>query len=176
MKLTTLKKTGSKFQLGTQMGTTLIEVLVSLLVLSGGMLTMAGMQSVSLQNNQSSYYRTQATTLTIDMVERMRANLAGVDDGGYNNVAGVADADCFTTDGCTDVEMAAQDILTWETQVAAALPGGDSVVCLDSTPSDGTTGAMACDNTGSIYAIKIWWDDDRDGTANRRYVTTFQPL
>ena len=168
--------TGYSTKIKQQLGTTLIEVLVSLLILSGGMMGMAGLQNVSLRANQLGYFRTQATTYTLDMVERMRANIDGVDAGGYNNVAGAATAACFTVAGCTSAQMAGQDILEWTTGMAAALPLGDSVVCLDSTPNDGTTAAKACDNTGSMYAIKIWWDDNRDGTATTRYVTTFQPI
>ncbi len=159
-----------------QRGTTLIEVLVSLLILSFGMMGMAGLQNVSLRANQLGYFRTQATTYTLDVVERMRANLNGVEAGSYNNVAGAATASCFTVAGCTSAQMAGQDIFDWSAGIAAALPLGDAVVCLDATPNDGTTGAKACDNTGALYAIKIWWDDNRDGTATNRYVTTFQPL
>lgn len=159
-----------------QRGSTLIEVLIALLVLSFGMMGMAGVQSVSLRGNQAAYFRTQATSLSMDIVERMRANLTGVGAGAYNNVAGSATASCFTTAGCTSTQMADQDINDWLAQVTVLLPGGTAVVCLDSGGDDGTAAAFACDNTGAIYAIKIWWDDNRDGTANERYVTTFQPL
>ena len=159
-----------------QRGSTLIEVLIALLVLSFGMMGMAGVQSVSLRGNQAAYFRTQATSLSMDIVERMRANLTGVGAGAYNNVAGSATASCYTTAGCTSTQMADQDINDWLAQVTALLPGGTAVVCLDSGGDDGTAAAFACDNTGAIYAIKIWWDDNRDGTANERYVTTFQPL
>jgi type IV pilus assembly protein PilV len=158
-----------------QQGTSLIEVLVSLLILSGGMLGMASVQTVSLRNNQTAYYRTQATSLSLDMIERMRANIRAVEVGDYDDVAGGATATCFTAAGCTSTQMANQDILDWTAQVAAALPGGDSVVCIDSTGDDGTPAATACDGVGRVYAIKIWWDDDRDGTANQRYVTTTRP-
>ena len=156
-------------------GSTLIEVLVSLLILSMGLLSMGGLQTVSLKNNQSAYYRTQATMFANDIADRMRANMAAVTAGNYNNVAGANTASCFTAAGCTPGQMAAQDILDWETQVAAALPGGDSVVCLDSSQEDGTPASVACSGTGSVYAIKIWWDDNRDGTAEQRYVLSFQP-
>lgn len=159
-----------------QVGTTLIEVLISLLVLSGGMLGMAGVQSVSLRANQAAYYRTLATNFTQDIIERMRANTSGVDAGDYDNVDGAATASCFTAAGCNRTQMAAQDVLDWETAVAAAMPLGVAVVCLDSSMPDGTAAAPACDGLGSIYAIKIFWDDDRDGTADQRYTTTFQPL
>lgn len=158
-----------------QSGTTLMEVLVSLLVLSGGMLGMASVQTVSLKNNQAAYYRTQATSLSLDMVERMRANITAVQNEDYDDATGAATASCFTAAGCNSTQMALQDILDWSAQVAAALPGGDSVVCIDSTGGDGTTLANACDGAGRVYAIKIWWDDNRDGTAGQRYVTTMQP-
>ncbi len=157
-------------------GTSLIEVLVSLLILSGGMLGIAGVHAVSLRANQAAYYRTMATTLSTDMIERMRANKTGVDVDGYDDVVGAATATCFTAASCTPAEMAAQDVLDWETQVAASLPSGTAVVCLDSSGNDGTAAAQACDGLGSVYAIKIWWDDDRDGVADQRYVTTMQPL
>ena len=162
-------------KLSQQTGTNLMEVLVALLVLSFGMLGMAGVQGVSLRGNQSAYYRTQATTLTMDIVERMRANLTGVGAGSYNDVTGAATASCFTTAGCSNAQMAAQDINDWSATVVTALPSGASAVCLDSTPSDGTPAANLCDGAGSIYAIKIWWDDNRDGTASELYLTTFQP-
>lgn len=158
------------------MGTSLIEVLISLLVLSGGMLGMAGVQSVSLRANQAAYYRTLATTFTQDITERMRANTSGVAAGSYNNIAGAATASCFTSAGCNRAQMAAQDVFEWKAAIAAAMPLGVATVCLDSSMPDGTATAFACDGLGSIYAIKIFWDDDRDGTADQRYTTTFQPL
>jgi type IV pilus assembly protein PilV len=157
-------------------GSSLIEVLIALLVLSFGMMGMAGVQSVSLRGNQAAYFRTQATSLSMDIAERMRANLTGVRAAAYNNVAGAATASCFTIVSCTSAQMAAQDINDWGAQVNALLPGGTAVVCLDSGGDDGTAAAFACDNIGAIYAIKIWWDDNRDGVASERYVTTFQPL
>ncbi len=159
-----------------QSGTTLMEVLVSLLILSFGMLGMAGVQGVSLRGNQAAYYRTMATTLSVDVVERMRANISAVDDGDYDDVVGAATANCFAAVGCTGAQLAAQDIFDWSATVAATLPLGASAVCLDSTPTDGTAAANACDGAGSIYAIKLWWDDDRDGTADQVFRTTFQPL
>jgi len=176
MSIANVSKIKQRNGLYLQMGSSLIEVLISLLVLAGGLLGIAGVQSVSLRNNQAAYYRTQATMLSADMIESMRANKTGVALDAYDDVAGAATAACFTIAGCTPAQMAAQDVLTWSAQVAAALPGGDSVVCIDSSGNDGDTTNMACDGAGNIYAIKLWWDDDRDGTAEMRYVTTWQPL
>ncbi|MDG1024976.1 MAG: type IV pilus modification protein PilV [Gammaproteobacteria bacterium] len=145
-------------------------------MLSFGMLGMAEVQGVSLRGNHAAYYRTMATTLSGDIVERMRSNISAVDAGSYDDVTGAATAACITAAGCSGAQMAAQDVLDWTAAVAAALPLGAGVICLDSTPTDGTAAATACDGTGSIYAIKLWWDDDRDGTEDQGFRSSFQPL
>ena len=57
-----------------QRGTTLIEVLIALIVLSIGLLGLALLQVTSVQSNHSAYYRSQATVLAHDLADRMRAN------------------------------------------------------------------------------------------------------
>lgn len=158
-----------------QGGSSLIEVLVSMLVLAMGILGISAMQTGTLKNNQNSYMRTQAVFHSLDIVERMLSNQAGVEAGNYNNPTPVFTAACQTGTGCTAAQMAADDVAVWEGSIAAGLPSGAATVCLDSTSDDGSSAAPACDSLGSIYAVKIWWDDNRDGTANQRYVMTFQP-
>jgi type IV pilus assembly protein PilV len=68
------------------------------------------------------------------------------------------------------VQLAADDLSDWSTQVAAILPAGNGVVCRDSTPNDGTVAAPACDGNGNAFAIKIFWTEKSD---NR---TAAQPL
>ncbi len=154
---------------------TLIEILVSLLILAIGMLGMAGLQTVSLRNTQSAYQRTQAAILSNDIVERVRANLQGVEDGSYDNAAGAVTASCNSLSGCTPAQMAANDVAEWKQALAAALPEGEGTLCADSTPEDGTPAAPACDGLGDLFAIKIWWDSDRDGTAENLFTMSFQP-
>ena len=61
----------------TQSGFSLIEVLVSILVLMVGILGVAAMQMVSFQTNQSAYARSHAIYIAQDIFDRMRANPAG---------------------------------------------------------------------------------------------------
>ncbi|MCQ4346455.1 type IV pilus modification protein PilV [Pseudomonas stutzeri] len=56
-----------------QHGVTLIEALITLLVLSVGLLGMAALQARSLQFNQDAHLRSQANVLLYDMAERCRA-------------------------------------------------------------------------------------------------------
>lgn len=56
-----------------QRGITLVEVLISILVISFAVLGAAALQIVSLKNSLSMEHRAQATFLANDMLERMRA-------------------------------------------------------------------------------------------------------
>ncbi|MER2584261.1 MAG: type IV pilus modification protein PilV [Candidatus Competibacter sp.] len=57
-------------------GFTLIEVIVALLVLSVGLLGLAGLQLRALQHTHSSYQRTLVNIQALDMAERMWTHLA----------------------------------------------------------------------------------------------------
>ncbi|WP_297528582.1 type IV pilus modification protein PilV [Thiohalobacter sp.] len=169
-----------------QCGFTLIEVMIAVLVLSIGLLGLAGLQVTALRNNQTAFLRSQAAILSSDIIERMRANQAGVAAGAYDKAAGAARAACKTTAGCSAADMAANDVYEWRQLVRQYLPTpnsttlGEAIVCIDSTPGDGTgVGNHQCDgaltNGVAIYAVKIWWDNDRSGTLSGSLVTTFQP-
>lgn len=98
-----------------QRGVTLLEVLISIVVLSVGLLGYAGLQTVSLKNNTSAFQRSQATMLTYDIIDRMRAdrpNLASyqVDFGTLGSLP---------------------DLQDWKTQVESALPDGDAEIEID---------------------------------------------
>jgi type IV pilus assembly protein PilV len=57
-----------------QQGVTLIEILITLLVLSVGLLGLAALQGISLQTGQVSYHRTQATNVAYEIADFARAN------------------------------------------------------------------------------------------------------
>jgi len=162
-----------------QRGFTLLEILITVLIMSIGLLGLAGLQVTSLKNNHSSYQRTQVTLLAYDIVDRMRANPTAISVGNYvaTNNTPAAVAACTTTAGCTIAEMASTDINQWRALLANELPGGVGVICLDSTPDDGSnTTTHACDNAGAVYAIKIWWNDDKDAAGTlKRFVVRYVP-
>jgi len=155
-----------------QTGFSLLEVLIAIVVLTAGLLGLASLQVKSQQFNSHSYYSTQATVITHDMLERMRANIAGQQAGYYHLPVAQLVSSCYTTVGCNTQEMAQNDVYEWsglgQTSIAEKLPQGKAVVCLDSTPNDGSPQSAECDGTGRIYAIKIWWQD----TEPRQMITT----
>lgn len=135
----------------TMRGFTLIEVLVTLVVLAIGLLGLAGLQASSLKHNNNAYQRTQATFLAYDILDRMRANPMGVEAGNYNAInTGTPPTSpaCITT-GCTPAQLADNDIVEWSTDLTAVLPSGNGVI-------EGN-GANA------PFTVKIMWDDMRTG-------------
>jgi type IV pilus assembly protein PilV len=163
-----------------QNGFSILEVLVAIVIFSIGLLGLAGLQLVSLSGNQSANIRSTATALAYDMSDRMKANMAGLSAGNYNNVAG-ADNSCQAVhyDGvhsspatCTVAQLAQDDIYDWNKTVAGALPGGVATVCIDSTPS-----TSACDNSGVNYTIRVSWTDKPKNQASvtKSVVVGFQP-
>jgi type IV pilus assembly protein PilV len=101
---------------------TLIEVLVTLVLISVGLLGVAALQLTSLRSNQEAYVRSQASVLAGDILDRMRANQAGVHNGDYAANGGPAIPHGTGTAGTA----AAQDLTTWNAAIDAALPGNPS--------------------------------------------------
>lgn len=170
-------------------GFTLIEVLVAVIIFSIGLLGIASLQVAGLRFAGASQHRAVATTQAQNMTDRMLANLPGVADGDYNITGSMPtsfDTDCSGND-CTSAELSTYDLVTWNQQNADVLPSGDGVICLDSTPNDGDSSDWACDDTGSVYAIKLEWqeriarDEDTEdaageGVLTKHLVMRFVPL
>lgn len=164
-------------------GVTLIEILVAILIISFGLLGTAGLQMTGLRAAVSANQRTSATLLAYDVADRMRANMAGVTAGNYNNYTATQHTACLTATGCTVQEMAEHDMWEWQQAIASQLPSGIGIVCRDTSPNDGTNNsslvAAACDGVGNQYVIKIWWLEDRSDAnptgALKRFSTAFQP-
>jgi type IV pilus assembly protein PilV len=154
-------------------GFTMLEVLIAIVVIAFGLLGVAGLQVLALKNNQSASYRLIATTLANDMIDRIKTNAVGADEGAYNstdaNAYTTQVAACLTATGCTPQQLAQNDRFEWAQLLAAALPGGRGIVCLDSTPDDGINAlAPECDGApnSTHFAVKIWWNDDRNQGAD----------
>lgn len=118
-------------------GFTLIEALVALLALSIGLLGIAALQLNGLRNNLSASYRSQATYLAYDILDRIRANRR-------NRTAYQIDlgSPAMPTD------VASRDLNAWKTNLATTLPQGNGTVTVD--PADDT-----------VIIVTVQWDDSR---------------
>jgi type IV pilus assembly protein PilV len=155
-----------------QTGAGLIEALISIFVVSIGFIGFAGLQVNGLAASNESMLRSKAVYLSYQIADRVRANLPGVQAGSYDDFEGqVSSPGCIAT-SCTAAQVAQNDFYEWTTDVAALLPSGAGVICLDSTPDDGTPDAAACDGAGSVLSIKLWWSEK---SVQHRFVTTLRP-
>lgn len=138
------------YQILPQKGVTLIEVLVAIIVLSIGLLGLAGLQSAGLTHNQSANFRSTATTMTYSILDSMRANRIEAVNGGYNITLGAA-----IPSGST---IAEQDQRNWLNELALRLPAG--------------TGAINV--TGTVVTVTIRWDDSRGTLPPQQFILTTQ--
>lgn len=130
-----------------QQGSSLLEVLVTMVVLAFGLLGMAGLQAASLKVNQSAMQRSQATVLAHDMFERIRLGAS----------AGVVTGTPYDIDlGDPDpagAGIAETDIRLWRLALQAALGNGArGAICRSSA-------AGVCDAGGDFHRIDIEWAD-----------------
>lgn len=135
--------------LGRQAGVSLIEVLITALVLAIGLLGLASLQANSLVGNQQSYMRSQATSLAYDMSDRLRANKTAALDGDYNS-GFAATVGCAVPQGGGSV--AENDLESWQIALACALTEG--------------RGAVDVDNASGIATIWVQWTNGRSGGSN----------
>ena len=102
-------------------GFTLIEVLIALVVMSVGMLGIAGLYVHSMQAGRTSIFHHHAVTLAGDVADRIRANPRAL--GAYTGAG--ANNNCVNGGiNCTPAQMAGNDIFLWAQQAVDTLPTG----------------------------------------------------
>ena len=161
-------------------GFSLIEVLVSIVILGIGMLGAAGLQLATLRSNHFTAQARVATQLVRDYEEitQMLRSAAISSSEGTSILSSLdtATADsstipnCQTTSAtCDSGQLAAFMLDEWKARVKTQLPGGRAVVCRDSAPKDtsGTNAGLyhwACDDKGDMLMVKIGWTGRADKT------------
>jgi len=157
-------------------GFTLVEVLVSIVLLSFGVLGLVGVQALALQSTREARLQAQAANLAREMSEMMRGNnqTAIKPDPGLNPYLVDLSSplapptanyclDVSSSAACPDGTAVARSELTdWLTRLDAALPGARVVICFDSAPYDArglpqwkcTPGTPGIDE---IAVIKVGW-------------------
>lgn len=114
---------------GRDAGFSLIEVLISLLVFSLGLMGVAATLVMSVRTTQGAYIRTQANFLAQSMADRMRANVAKVWSGSYTDsyvsTAGPpsgSDPCASSGTSCSRDLIAMRDLYQWRAQVQTLMP------------------------------------------------------
>jgi type IV pilus assembly protein PilV len=123
--------------LSRQNGFSMVEVLVTMVILAIGLLGTAGLQIASVRNTQIAAQRSIATQQAYDIAERIRANMGrpvasgGAPGGAVNGSYDALDASTPAApvcNPCTPVEQAVADHAAWNAANARALPNGSGTV------------------------------------------------
>ena len=154
-------------------GFTLIEVLVTFVILSIGLLGVVSLQALSKTSQHQGIQRTRAVAIADGMLEKIRANPAGLttyvagvgDPLGGGTITSEPSPDCVSGT-CTPTEMAAHDLWEWE----QALDGMAVTVDGGATATAGLINPQACltftASTGKIRTgllqVLVQWSDLRE--------------
>lgn len=130
-------------QVAKQQGTTLIETMVTMVVLSVGLLGIAAMQTSGLFQNRTGYERSQAVMLTDEILERIRVNQSAAAAGDYDialsAAAAVPASSCLgEAADCTPELLAENDLALWKARLDDLLGGGDGSVAVSVTAGTAT--------------------------------------
>lgn len=141
--------------LGAQRGFSMIEVLVTMMIIALALLGAAGLQANALRINKSGESRVQAVFLAADLAERLEANRAGAVDGVYavaNSSTPSDSGSACDTSACNASQLADFDLSQWEYAVSQTLPQASWTVAHTTTGNPST------------YTISIRWVDRRSNT------------
>lgn len=115
-----------------QRGLMMLEVMITMLLVSGALLGAAGLQAYSVKLTQGSQFRSQAVVLANDLIERLEANNAGAVAGAYQTTFTTGSTPATATDcdanACDAATMAAFDLQEFETNLVTHLPASGATV------------------------------------------------
>ena len=167
-----------------QRGFSLLEVLISILVLSFGILGAAGLQASSLQVTREARLQASAMRLAEELGEMMRSNKGLATNLSASPNPYVFDAEAgdtpFTKPNCgyptssnpctTAQDIAQRDLYEWWERVQGMedeadmprvrneLPGARVVICQDTALYDAShLPQWTCNDTGGTLVVKIGW-------------------
>lgn len=138
-----------------QHGFSMIEILITLVIVAIALLGTAGLQVYAMRVGQSGQFRTQAVFLAADIAERMEANKQGAINGGYAmglTTAAPALSNVCISGPCNSSALRDYDLNQWSNSVASLLPQASWKI--DST----ITG------NPNTYSIVVSWTDRRTDT------------
>jgi len=157
-------------------GFTLIEILISVLILSIGLLGLAGLQGLAVKYNTDSYMNTQATMLFREMTGMIRANPLAIGDYAgldcKNPPAQATVSRCvedefpsITMTQCNPSELARYDAFRWCKTIASRLPQANGKI----TVSGGTV------ELAVSWLERVSRNEDASGLMNKQVKMSFKP-
>jgi type IV pilus assembly protein PilV len=127
-------------------GFSLLEVMISMVIFAIGLLGLAAMQAISLENAQVSTSRGQAINFAYSMSDLMRANKDAKDSYLIAHGETVTNPSCVTN-SCIVSQLAVYDQMNWKKNLADNLLSGDGQIA----------------GADPEYTITVRWDEDHSG-------------
>lgn len=103
-----------------QSGFSLIEVLITLIILAIGLMGLAGLQNRMLNAEFESYQRSQALMLAEDMVSRIRSNPAAARASNYSGNTVYGTGNTLWDDACDPANTTTFDLCSWSEALKGA--------------------------------------------------------
>lgn len=176
----------------SQSGFTMLEALLTLFILTIGILGVAGLQMRSMNSGGMASQRMIVVLKTQEILERMRANVGYGSSEFYKGDSSVPRNNLLAYDGavgsgadvcndgttvCTPAQQAAFDIFMWQTDLAAALPDLDTGSGSTVSTAISVT-AAASQNMPYTVTVTVSWADrntsQQAGQDNLSYATSLQ--
>ncbi|MCQ8181341.1 type IV pilus modification protein PilV [Methylomonas sp. SURF-1] len=133
-----------------QQGSSLIEILVTMLIVSLGLLGQAGVIALSAKASHSAFLRSQATLLSYDILERLRLNRAQAVAGNFTiNYAPTGSTPSESVPSGSAIQHV--ELRNWKANLEKSLPNGDGQVTVDG---------------GGNVTINIRWSEVVKGAAD----------
>ncbi|MGJ7611268.1 MULTISPECIES: type IV pilus modification protein PilV [unclassified Variovorax] len=152
-------------------GFSLVEVLVSIVVLSAGLLGAMGMLLAAARTSNEAATFTAAINLVRDLSEKARMNMGVaarndaanaylLEQWAEGTASRATGPSCATVGApCNAAQLAAWDLREWKQRVAAVLPDARVSVCFDEAPFSEAAGTYVwpCSRTGRSVVVKLGW-------------------
>lgn len=150
-------------------GFSLLEVLITVLLVAVGILGMVAMQGKAIQYTQDTTERTYAAMLANEYLEIIRATPSSIledstDSSLFNSLP------ASTSEPCQDIddELMATQLACWATRARLLLPGADSLgseytSCISTEPG-------VCNSNGAAVEIRLAWHATGEGCLTKNDV------
>lgn len=144
-----------------QSGSSLIEVMISVFILSTSMLGLAGMEITAKRSGYDALQRSQATNIANDIVERMRSNSGTLDSYVAANIGngsiGAEPSPNCGSEACTVAQLASHDLWEWEQALDGAAEKQSGV------NAGGLNFPQACiTHSAGVVTVAIAWKGSQE--------------
>ncbi|WNC67628.1 type IV pilus modification protein PilV [Thalassotalea nanhaiensis] len=129
-------------------GFSLMEVLITMIIISFGMLGLAKLQLNAMVEVQSASYSNKAASFALQMTEAIAANPTALTSYQLSSTQQVTSQISCLANNCTSPELAKHDVKLWQSNVSKSLPSGQAEIEVTSTQAK----------------VTVRWDQNRNGS------------